>query len=218
MHRIGSALLVVALGATALGGLAWAVTPRPDVRPPLAAAAAAPEEADPTPSPSESSTPAPAATTVDLSAPWRGPVSSVLAGIMEDFPDDVAEAWLEGDVPTVAFSAAAPAEVVERLRALGRPFAVQEGLGISSVQLTEVVGAVSERTLVVAPDRTFAIGASVRDRAFTVDIGASSSDDASDLRVDVDELEGRIRAGIPAADLAGFDVAVTVDPRFTIGH
>ncbi|OUE19960.1 hypothetical protein BFL34_02107 [Clavibacter michiganensis] len=217
MHRIGSALLVVALGATALGGLALATTPRPDALPPQAAASP-PGTSDPTPSPSASPTTAPAATSVDLSAGWRGPVNSVLAGIMEDFPDDVAEAWLEGDVPTVASSGAAPAEVVERLRALDRPYDVQEGLGISSVQLNEVVGALSERTLAVAPDRTFAIGASVRDRAFTVDIGASSSDDPSDLRVDVDELEDRIRAGIPAADLAGFDVVVTVDPRFTIGH
>jgi len=217
MNRIGTALLVVALGATTLGGLAWATTPRPDARPPLAVAAA--EEADPTPAASVPTTPAPAPASVDLSAPWRGPVNSILAGIMADFPDDVAEAWLEGDVPTVAFSGAAPDEVVERLRGLDRPFAVQEGLGISSVQLTEVVGALSDRTLAVAPERTFAISASVRDRAFTVDIGASSSsDDASDLGVDVDELEDRIRAGIPAADLAGFDVVVTVDPRFTIGH
>ncbi|AJW80111.1 hypothetical protein [Clavibacter michiganensis] len=215
MHRIGSGLLAVALGATALGGLAWATTQHPDAQPPLAVAAAA-EEADP--SPSVSPTPAPASASVDLSAPWRGPANSVLAGIMEDFPDDVAEARLEGDVPTVASSGAAPAEVVERLRALERPYDVQEGLGISSVELNQVVGALSERTLVVAPDRTFAIGASVRDRAFTVDIGASSSDDPSDLRVDVDELEDRIRAGIPAADLAGFDVVVTVDPRFTIGY
>ncbi|KDP92211.1 MULTISPECIES: hypothetical protein [Clavibacter] len=217
MHRIGSALLVVALGATAVGGLALATTPRPDALSPQAAAAP-PGTADPTPSPSEPPTPAPAASSVDLSAGWRGPVNSVLAGIMEDFPDDVTEAWLEGDVPTVASSGAAPAEVVERLRALERPYDVQEGLGISSVELNQVVRALSERTLAVAPDRTFAISAMVRDRAFTVDIGASSSDDASDLRLDVDELEDRIRAGIPAADLAGFDVVVTVDPRFTIGH
>ncbi len=217
MHRIGSALLVVALCATAVGGLARATTPRPDALSPQAAASP-PGTSDPTPSPSESPTPAPAATSVDLSAGWRGPVNGVLAGIMEDFPDDVTEAWLEGDVPTVASSGAAPAEVVERLRALDRPFAVQEGLGISSVQLNQVVGALSERTLAVAPDRTFAVSAFVRDRVFTVDIGASTSDDASDLRMDVDELEDRIRAGIPAADLAGFDVVVTVDPRFTIGH
>ncbi len=217
MHRIGSALLVVALCATAVGGLALATTPRPDALSPQAAASP-PGTSDPTPSPSESPTPAPAATSVDLSAGWRGPVNSVLAGIMEDFPDDVTEAWLEGDVPTVASSGAAPAEVVERLRALDPPFAVQEGLGISSVQLNQVVGALSERTLAVAPDRTFAVSAFVRDRVFTVDIGASTSDDASDLRRDVDELEDRIRAGIPAADLAGLDVVVTVDPRFTIGH
>jgi len=215
MHRTGSALLVVALAATAVGGVAFATTPRPDA--PLAAAAA--EQTDPTPTPS--APPTPASADVDLSAPWRGPVNGVLAGITEDFPDDVAEAWLEGGVATVAFSDAAPAEVVERLRALERPFAVQEGLGISSVQLGEVVGALGERTLVVAPDRTFAISASVRERTFTVEIGASSDPAASggtDLGVDVEELEDRIRAGIPAADLAGFDIVVTIDPSFTIGH
>ncbi len=217
MHRIGSALLVVALCATAVGGLALATTPRPDALSPQAAAAP-PGTADPTPSPSESPTPAPAATSVDMSAGWRGPVNSVLAGIMEDFPDDVTEAWLEGDVPTVASSGAAPAEAVERLRALERPYDVQEDLGISSVQLNQVVGALSERTLAVAPDRPFA-RQRLRARP-RVHGGHRRIDLRRRLRsaLDVDELEDRIRAGIPAADLSGFDVVVTVDPRFTIGH
>jgi hypothetical protein len=224
MHRTASALLVVALCATAVGGVAFATTPRPEARAPLAVTGG-PGDADPAASPPASPEPAPEPALdpdeVAQASAWQGPVNAVLAGIMADFPDDVTEAWLEGEVATVAFSGAAHPEAVERLRAMGRPFAQQEGLGITGAQVTEVVSALTERAVAVAPGRSLAVSAFVRDRTFTVEIGAPFDPAASggpDLGMDADELEDRIRAGIPADDLAGFDVVATIDPSWSISY
>ncbi|WP_181034756.1 hypothetical protein [Clavibacter michiganensis] len=220
MHRIASALLVVALGATALGGLALSTAPRPEPRadagPTATVADVGRSEAAAWPRTAPTPAPAPDAGRVDLSAGWRGPVNGVLAGIVADFPDDVAGAWLEGDVATVAFSGPALPEVVERLGALGRPFAVQEGLGIASSEAYRVLSAVTDRVQALAPGYAHAAGVDVRARALVVDVGAppvDAADDERDLGMDAHEFADRIRAGIPAADLGGFDIVVTIDPR-----
>jgi hypothetical protein len=225
MHRAASRLLVVALGATALGGLALVTTPRSDPRPDPGPTTAVVDvgrsEAAEWPPRAPAREPAPATGSVDLSAGWRGPVSDVLAGIVADFPDDVADAWLDGDVATVAFSGMALPEVVERLGALGRPFAVQEGLGIASSEAYGVLTAVMDRVQALAPGYAQAAGVDVRGRAVVVDVGAPPDDaaaDERDLGMDADEFADRIRAGIPAADLGGFDIVVTIDPRVTFGN
>jgi hypothetical protein len=217
MPRTGSALLVVALCATAVGGIALATTSGPDERAPLAVASG-PGSADPAASPPTGTEPQPDFDDLERLHAWQGPVGDVLSDITADFPDDVAGSWFEGDATAVAFSGTAPPEAVERLRALGRPFVVQEGLGFTELELTELSIAVSDRVLELAPGRYIASGASVRDRTFSVDVGAPFDlvkSGGPDLGMDADELEDRIRAGFPAGDLAGFDIVTTIDPSWT---
>jgi hypothetical protein len=217
MHRTGSTLLAVVLCATAVVGIALVTSAAPDPRPGLAVAAgpadpSAPRPVEPAP------TPALDLDGLERSYAWQGPVSDVLSGLTADFPDDVAGAWLEGEVATVAFSGEAPAEAVERLRAMDRPFALQEGLGITELQLAEVSRAVADRALALAPGRNLASGASLRDRTISVDVGAPFDLERSggaDLGMDADELEDRLRAGVPAAGLAGFEIVATIDPSWS---